>query len=306
METRNHSKNGENLKLLIIFCITVCVLISCGEQKPKPSDFSAYAEQGDIEAQCNLGLCYLFGWGTVIDLLQAEHWLDKAAGGGYPLAIYTLGYCYDEGVNGMKKNLKEALYFYQNAKLFNNVFIRRYGESNLSNEQIVKMNARIKELEIDLKPTGTIENVWLEHNVSKNGQKGINIHINFSVKNMNGIKGICYASFFLDGEDYATYKGSTIYDDFIPLYDTAKYQDFILFLNYSYLQEIIDEYWKISEYKYKLKVNVEIGEGTSDVFSKSDFVYFTFNTIPREYRDLIEFKFDWEESKEKYEDYYSN
>ena len=47
-------------------------------------------------AQINLGILYLRGQGTPRDLVQARAWLEKAAAGGDPQALYALGRAMDE------------------------------------------------------------------------------------------------------------------------------------------------------------------------------------------------------------------
>ena len=48
--------------------------------------FQKAAEQGDPDAQFNLGLCYEFGKGGEQDLDKAEEWVQKAAEQGYDRA----------------------------------------------------------------------------------------------------------------------------------------------------------------------------------------------------------------------------
>jgi len=46
------------------------------------------------QAQCNLGLCYANGQGVEEDRVQAVEWFKKAVGQNYALAQYNLGVCY--------------------------------------------------------------------------------------------------------------------------------------------------------------------------------------------------------------------
>ena len=48
------------------------------------------AEQGDAQAQNNLGVCYYLGYGVQKDLTQAEFWLRKAADQGHAKARKAL------------------------------------------------------------------------------------------------------------------------------------------------------------------------------------------------------------------------
>jgi TPR repeat protein len=53
--------------------------------------FEKAAAAGHVRAQINLGILYLRGQGIPADLIQARAWLEKAAAGGDPQALYTLG-----------------------------------------------------------------------------------------------------------------------------------------------------------------------------------------------------------------------
>ena len=68
------------------------------------------AEQGDEEAQYQLGLCYYTGEGenVVKDFESAARWFRKAAEQGHALGQYNLGLCYFRG-NGLPTDKKEAV-----------------------------------------------------------------------------------------------------------------------------------------------------------------------------------------------------
>jgi len=53
--------------------------------------FQRAAEKGHARAQLNLGTLYFRGQGVQRDLIQARAWLEKAAAGGDPYALYALG-----------------------------------------------------------------------------------------------------------------------------------------------------------------------------------------------------------------------
>ena len=76
--------------------------------------YSKAAEQGYVQAQCNLGYCYEFGRGVTKDLNEAVKWYSKAAAQGYAQAQYNLGYCYEFG-RGVTKDLNEAVKWYRKA-----------------------------------------------------------------------------------------------------------------------------------------------------------------------------------------------
>ena len=71
------------------------------------------AEQGDAEAQFNLGSLYYQGWGIPQDYREAVQWLRKAAEQNYGSAQVTLGTIYAEGVQGViEKNYSQGLMWF--------------------------------------------------------------------------------------------------------------------------------------------------------------------------------------------------
>jgi uncharacterized protein len=65
------------------------------------------AEQGDAEAQNNLGMMYANGKGVVQDDKQAAFWFRKAAEQGEAMAQFNLGRMYFNGT-GVPKNYAQA------------------------------------------------------------------------------------------------------------------------------------------------------------------------------------------------------
>ena len=77
-------------------------------------EFPEDAEQDDAEAQCQLGVCYEFGYGVAKSLEQAAGWYRKAAEQGYAGAQYSLGDCYYYG-KGVEEDKRKAVKWYQEA-----------------------------------------------------------------------------------------------------------------------------------------------------------------------------------------------
>ena len=69
------------------------------------------AEQGYVDAQYNLGVCYYNGDGVKQDYYEAFRWYKAAAEQGYAKAQCNLGLCYKYG-DGVEKDFKEAYYWY--------------------------------------------------------------------------------------------------------------------------------------------------------------------------------------------------
>lgn len=76
--------------------------------------FRRAAEQGYAEAQNNLGVSYRDGKGVEKDYHQAVNWFRKAAEQGLPKAQFNLGYMYAEG-EGVEQDLKRAAEWYRKA-----------------------------------------------------------------------------------------------------------------------------------------------------------------------------------------------
>ena len=76
--------------------------------------FTRAAEQGHVEAQCNLGYCYEVGNGVAQDYSQAVYWFKKAAEQGFSTAQFNLGVCYING-QGVAKDDSQAVYWFKKA-----------------------------------------------------------------------------------------------------------------------------------------------------------------------------------------------
>ena len=75
--------------------------MGCGNSSLE-ADLKA-AEQGDAEAQFNLGLMYENGKGVRRDYAEAMKWYRKAAEEGFAAAQYMLGLVYEKG-EGVPEN----------------------------------------------------------------------------------------------------------------------------------------------------------------------------------------------------------
>ncbi|MBQ0062898.1 MAG: sel1 repeat family protein [Prevotella sp.] len=76
--------------------------------------FRKAAEQGDADAQYNLGACYYNGYGVTKSYAEAAKWYRKAAEQGDADAQCMLGICYYGG-DGVAKNYTEAVKWYRKA-----------------------------------------------------------------------------------------------------------------------------------------------------------------------------------------------
>ena len=72
------------------------------------------AENGDTEAQIDLGVKYTNGQGVSKDFSEALKWFRKASEQGHAVAQYNLGVMYENG-QGVPKNYSEAVKWYRKA-----------------------------------------------------------------------------------------------------------------------------------------------------------------------------------------------
>jgi uncharacterized protein len=72
------------------------------------------AEQGHAAAQNNLGVMYAQGWGVPQDQAIAVSWYQKAAEQDYAIAQYNLGVMYDDG-QGVPQDYAVAVSWYRKA-----------------------------------------------------------------------------------------------------------------------------------------------------------------------------------------------
>ena len=72
------------------------------------------ADQGHLEAQYSLGWCYKNGEGVATNFTLGAEWLKKAAQRGHAKAQLHLGHSYNDG-EGVPENLNTALYWWEKA-----------------------------------------------------------------------------------------------------------------------------------------------------------------------------------------------
>lgn len=96
-------------KLLLLTAMVCCHLTSFGQK------YFAAAQQGDAEAQYQMGECYFSGKnGVTEDYAKAVEWYRKAAEQGNPKAQIRLGLCYEFGY-GIEENESTAKELYAKA-----------------------------------------------------------------------------------------------------------------------------------------------------------------------------------------------
>lgn len=85
-----------------------------GDYEMALQEWRPLAEQGDADAQYNLGVMYQYGRGVAEDPAEAATWYRKAAEQGDAGAQYNLGVMYVEG-QGVAQDYDEAVAWYRKA-----------------------------------------------------------------------------------------------------------------------------------------------------------------------------------------------
>ena len=78
------------------------------------------AQQGDVEAQRNLGYRYSEGRGVPQDDTQAVFWWRKAAEQGHAVGQFNMGWAYSEG-RGVPRDDAQAVFWYRKCVFRSNV-----------------------------------------------------------------------------------------------------------------------------------------------------------------------------------------
>lgn len=131
-------------------------------------------------------------------------------------------------------------------------------------------------------PSVTTQNVWVEHNIVRNGEKGLLIHARLSVAGCKDVKLRENAYFQLQNGPglraksgpYSTPAGYVVASQtFTPGYASATYNDFQLFMPYDQLN--------MQRGSYKLCFNlafyVETGNNNMPLIGKSQSVNFNYS-----------------------------
>ena len=83
--------------LVAAVAVLVALVVGVQAQTPEIDALRARAEQGDAEAQNNLGVMYATGEGVPEDDAEAVRWYRLAAEQGYAVAQFNLGNMYEIG-----------------------------------------------------------------------------------------------------------------------------------------------------------------------------------------------------------------
>ncbi len=84
------------------------------EQETRIQELKSKAEQGDGEAQWEVGKMYYNGKDVEKDIAEAVNWFERGAAGGHAEAANTLGFLFQKG-NGVTQSYQRALELYEAA-----------------------------------------------------------------------------------------------------------------------------------------------------------------------------------------------
>jgi len=123
----------------------------------------------------------------------------------------------------------------------------------------------------------TFKKMWVDYDVTEEGQKGMRIHVSFGVTGMKGVDAYLAIYFqkkngtklYTSNKAYRSKDGQTaVYWDFKPGYDPAEYEDVDVFIPYSE--------FNLSRGKYDLQMDADIIYKNGDIVQHLelyDFVY---------------------------------
>ena len=111
----------------------------------------------------------------------------------------------------------------------------------------------------DTRTVATITNIETLHNVTRDGQAGMDIKVSFNINNHEGREGEASAYFYFDdgsnrplkdfNDRYRTQAGNVaVGRSFTPGYNSATYDDFLLFMPYSELHMAADNRYDLKYY----------------------------------------------------------
>lgn len=130
--------------------------------------------------------------------------------------------------------------------------------------------------------TAKIDDVWVDHNITQNGQLGMIIHSKFSVQSMMNKQGNFIIWFYnedespIKGYDQQKYVNTSgylaVYEKFTPNYARTSFNDFKLFFPYDNLKKSLGA--ENGRYNLKYRVNVYDENNNSIASSKfGSFIY---------------------------------
>ena len=119
-------KTKLRLTTLLIYLMSLTSFLNAADI----NNLKMLANQGDKEAQYNLGYCYEYGEGVGKDLREAVSWYTRAAYQGDKNAQYNLGKCYYYG-RGVVVDMREAVNWYTKAANQGHEYAKKIGRAHV-------------------------------------------------------------------------------------------------------------------------------------------------------------------------------
>ena len=158
--------------------------------------------------------------------------------------------------------------------------------SGVTRNDYMKIKAGGQEVRIDIRQeatssntvSATIQDITVKHNVTTNGAKGMEILVDFNVRNMLNRTGTCNAYFYTSDGNYALQDGNNKYKtqsgkvcstkEFKPPYKSTDYTDLVIFIPYSELH--------MGSGTHSLKCFISIFDDKGTEIVQSDWIDFTY------------------------------
>ncbi|MBQ2124100.1 MAG: BACON domain-containing protein [Bacteroidaceae bacterium] len=158
--------------------------------------------------------------------------------------------------------------------------------SGITRNDYMKIKAGGQEVRIDIRQeatssntvSATIQDITVKHNVTTNGAKGMEILVDFNVRNMLNRTGTCNAYFYTSDGNYALQDGNNKYKtqsgkvcstkEFKPPYKSTDYTDLVIFIPYSELH--------MGSGTHSLKCFISIFDDKGTEIVQSDWIDFTY------------------------------
>lgn len=124
-----------------------------------------------------------------------------------------------------------------------------------------------------------IHNIWVEHNVYRDNEKGLVFHVDFEVENMNGKTGTCACYFYdesgkaltdLDKRCRTEDDKVSVGEDFTPTSDKCRFEDVQLFIPYS-------QFHLNGVGNYRLKCRIILWNHLLDELNEYHWIHFNYN-----------------------------
>lgn len=105
------------VRVVAVFFFAMALLLSAGAWHPAGArsmsfaDWLPMAQDGNPEAQCQIGVDYLNGTGVSQDFARGMYWLVKSSDAGFPYARFVLADVFNRGYAGQPVNYEKVYYY---------------------------------------------------------------------------------------------------------------------------------------------------------------------------------------------------